>query len=144
MTRMWVVSLSVYVAMILFQNPLLFAQGLVAASGSAPVLGVICDAGTEDEVSGVGRAVTSTLSTAARWSFSTEFRWLNSMRDFVGDRDRIAAGLAVDVDQNRGHSVRVHNRVDRFNRPPHLGDVSDTNRNSGRRVLNDDVGELFR
>lgn len=52
------------------------------------MLGVICDAGTEDEVSGVGRAVTNTLSTAPRWSFSTEYRWLNSDRDFVGDQDR--------------------------------------------------------
>ena len=59
------------------------------------MLGVICDAGTEDEVSGVGRAVSSTLSTAPRWSFSTEFRWLNSDRDFIGDFDNNAARSAA-------------------------------------------------
>jgi hypothetical protein len=74
----------------------------VAASGSAPVLGVICDAGTEDEVSGVGRAVTNTLSTAPRWAASVDFRWLNSNRDFIGDRDNNAArDLAQNWRQNR-------------------------------------------
>ena len=77
----------------------------MAASGSAPVLGVICDAGTEDEVTGAGRAVTNTLSTTPHWSVSVDYRWLNSDRDFIGDRDNNKArDLAQNWRQNLIHT----------------------------------------
>ena len=63
--------------------------------------------------------------------------------DFIRDLHRVAVGLTVDVEQHRRFPVGGHDGVDRLHARRHRRDVSDTHRNAGRRVLDDDVRDLL-
>jgi len=78
----------------------------VAARGSAPVLGAICDAGN-DEAVGVGGAISQSLSSASRWSISTGYRWQDSYRHFVGDVEQTQRILQQTQVENKIHLMDV-------------------------------------
>ena len=83
----------------------------MAASGSAPVLGVICDAGRESVAElgagGFGKTVTTTQSRASRFAISVGYRWLDSYRHFVGDVEQKQRLVLHNQRENKIHSFYV-------------------------------------
>lgn len=69
----------------------------------APVIGAVCQAGQDAEQPDFANAVSTTLSTAARWQITFGYRWQNSYRHYRGDVEqthRIEEGTEV---ENRLH-----------------------------------------
>ena len=63
--------------------------------------------------------------------------------NLVGDLDRIAVGLPINVEQHSGFPVGGYDRIHGFNVRCDRGHVTDTHRNARRRGLNDGVCDLF-
>ena len=64
--------------------------------------------------------------------------------DFVGDRHRVAVGLAVDVEQHRRLSVGGDDGVNRLHSGRDRGHIANADGNSGRRGLDYDLRKLRR